>query len=95
MPSETEAELRREINKLLDFFTEPGQGEKYLRDLEDDLLALLRRREVEGKITALSKLLEYNGAYIGISGKRVDNMVHHDVIRQELAALRQELERAA
>lgn len=35
----------------------------------------------------LERLLQYNGAYIGIGGKRVDNMVHHDVIKQELALL--------
>lgn len=28
-------ELRVKVNKLLDFFTEPGTGEKYLKDLEN------------------------------------------------------------
>jgi predicted alpha/beta superfamily hydrolase len=36
-----EAELREQVNKLLDFFTEPGQGEKYLKDLENDLVAII------------------------------------------------------
>ena len=36
-----EAELRTQVNKLLDFFTEPGQGEKYLKDLENDLMSLI------------------------------------------------------
>lgn len=36
-----EAELRERVNKLLDFFTEPGQGEKYLKDLENDLMSLI------------------------------------------------------
>lgn len=36
-----EAELREQVNKLLDFFTEPGQGEKYLKDLENDLVVLI------------------------------------------------------
>ena len=36
-----EAELREQVNKLLDFFTEPGQGEKYLKDLENDLMSLI------------------------------------------------------
>ena len=30
-------DLRPRIDKLLDFFTEPGKGEKYLKDLADDL----------------------------------------------------------
>lgn len=32
---------REQVNKLLDFFTEPNQGEKYLKDLEDDLVTLI------------------------------------------------------
>ena len=32
--------LRERINKSLDFFTEPGEGEKHLKDLEDQLLSL-------------------------------------------------------
>jgi hypothetical protein len=28
----------------------------------------------------LEELKQYNGAYIGIDGRRVENMLHHDVI---------------
>ena len=38
----TNTKLREQVNKALDFFTEPGQGEKYLKDLEDELLTLFR-----------------------------------------------------
>jgi hypothetical protein len=33
-------DLRNKVHKLLDFFTEPG-GERYLKDLENDLMALI------------------------------------------------------
>jgi ribosomal protein L4 len=35
----------------------------------------------------LEKLKQYNGAYIGIDGKRVDNMVHHTVIDEAVKRL--------
>ena len=40
-------DLRNRVNKLLDFFTEPGQGEKYLRDLEDDLVDLMASQQLK------------------------------------------------
>ena len=52
------------------------------------------RTAIQALITAekkkmLNGLLEYNGAYIGMDGKRVDNMVHHIVIEEEIKKLNQ------
>lgn len=44
-------ELREQLNQLLDFFTEPGQGEKYLKDLEDQILELF---DQHSQVTPLS-----------------------------------------
>lgn len=38
-------------------------------------------------VAELEKLKQYNGAYIGIDGKRVDNMVHHSLIDEAIKAL--------
>lgn len=44
-PPPEESTLRETVNKMLDFFTEPGEGEKYLKDLEDDIVQLIHERE--------------------------------------------------
>lgn len=41
-PTEQDKELRENVNKLLDFFTEPDQGVKYLKDLENNLMELIK-----------------------------------------------------
>lgn len=57
----TEQPSRQEVNKLLDFFTEPGKGEVYLKDLEDDLVALITKSETLARIDELGSVqLEYN-----------------------------------
>ena len=53
-----EAELRTQVNKLLDFFTEPGQGEKYLKDLENDLMSLISDHTRKARIDELTIIHE-------------------------------------
>ena len=45
-------------------------------------------RELEGRIDSLEKLLAFNGAYIGLDGRRVENMVHHNTIKDAVSAVR-------
>lgn len=52
-----EAELRERVNKLLDFFTEPGQGEKYLKDLENDLMSLISDHTRKARLNELEACL--------------------------------------
>lgn len=42
---DSEDELRKTISQKVDWFTEPGTGEKYLRDFEEDLVAFITSRE--------------------------------------------------
>lgn len=72
-------ELREKIDKLLDFFTEPNQGEKYLKDLANDLEQLFKQHElsrkqewarenepkieIKAKLEALDKLVLGAGEY--------------------------------
>ncbi len=43
----SDKDLRTNLNKLLDFFTEPGGGEKHLIDLEDDIMQLISERDTK------------------------------------------------
>lgn len=52
-----------------------------------NLRVYAERRATERAIAELVALKQYNGAYIGIGGKRVDHMVHHSVIDGRIAAL--------
>lgn len=52
------------------------------------LKRFVEQREQAARRSELERLLEWNGAYIGIDGKRVDNMVHHRVIEERLEELK-------
>lgn len=54
-------DVRTRVNKLLDFFTEPARGEKYLKDLEDDLVNLIAEREKTARIDELENIDWENG----------------------------------
>ena len=49
--------------------------------------AAMERYALSVAKTELEKLQQYNGAYIGMGGKRVDKMVHHQVIDEVIADL--------
>lgn len=51
-------ELREKIDKLLDFFTEPNQGEKYLKDLANDLEQLFTQHELSRKQEWVESLIK-------------------------------------
>ena len=46
-PLSADPNLRRTVNQMLDFFTEPDEGEKYLKDLEDDIVELVKKHELQ------------------------------------------------
>lgn len=50
--------------------------------------AYIADRETKARIDELERLKQWNGSYIGIGGKRVDNMLHHDVIDNRIKALK-------
>ena len=52
-------ELREKVNKLLDFFTEPGGGEVYLKDLENDLVELIATYRKKWEADARLGMIEY------------------------------------
>lgn len=51
-------------------------------NIPSEFRAWIAERQQAAVQAFANRLLQYNGAYIGIDGKRVDNMVHHDVIKQ-------------
>lgn len=51
-------ELRKTIEQKLDWFTEPGTGEKYLKDLEDDLVAYISSREQVVRFKVVQSLVK-------------------------------------
>lgn len=52
--------LRQQVNKRLDFFTEPGKGKVYLKDLEDELVFLAESHTRAARIDELDKLIDIN-----------------------------------
>ena len=99
-------DLRPRIDKLLDFFTEPGKGEKYLKDLADDLEKLyelychkqvieaLERvdKEVDNTVVVLTKDLP---SLLSLDHDLKIRKAHkdeiHKIIQEELAELRKTL----
>ena len=53
-PLNEDSNLREVVNQMLDFFTEPDTGEKYLKDLEDEIVGLVKKHELQAKIDELS-----------------------------------------
>lgn len=51
----------------------------------DAMLALLQQVSDQRVKAYAADLKQFNGAYIGIGGRRVDKMVHHDIIDRKLA----------
>ena len=100
-PTEQDKELREQVNKLLDFFTEPGTGEKYLKDLENDLVELITlyttNREREARIDEM-KLHRHEWALFGdrppYKGESVSLpilLAYHDDRIAELKAQQEEV----
>lgn len=56
-----DTELETRIENMLDFFTQPG--EKYLKDLQNDLVDLIKRETDKAVETALQRL--YDNAKYG------------------------------
>lgn len=55
-------------------------GERFFEISENELVIFIQAEITKARTELLDELLQFNGAYIGIDGKRVENMVHHDVI---------------
>lgn len=49
-PLNADPNLRRTVNQMLDFFTEPDTGEKYLKDLENEIVELVKKHELQSRI---------------------------------------------
>lgn len=62
--SHSDVEIRERVNKLLDFFTEPSPKEKYLRDLENDLVALIEEQTRLARIDELGMVQTLHGRYL-------------------------------
>jgi hypothetical protein len=78
-----EAELRTQVNKLLDFFTEPGQGEKYLKDLENDLMSLISDHTRKAKEELLEHLMTSNPAYTYEAAKDILIALKQPTVEEE------------
>lgn len=75
--------------KLDEIVLKPAQWQyDYYQKAKAALQTLLAEAERKARIDELRNLIEYNGAYIGMDGKRVDNMVSHIFIRDRIAELK-------
>lgn len=80
MSTKDDTSLREKIHELMQSF---GPNQQVL----DQIMCLIAEEVRGARIAELEGLKQYCGAYIGIGGRRVDNMLHHDVIDARLAEL--------
>ena len=77
-------ELYHDIQQtVLAEYYNPSTGALTLPDFDHDpVIQLIAQHDTELLNEVEEKLLSYRGAYIAAGGKRVDNMVHHSVIKE-------------
>ena len=74
-------ELREKIDKLLDFFTEPNQGEKYLKDLANDLEQLFTQHELSRKQEWVEAQEKYDELIMAVGNKYAGETRHETALR--------------
>ena len=53
----------KELNNILDWFTEPGKGERYLSELQDELQKWCAQKETAARISELTKMYKEWGEH--------------------------------
>lgn len=74
-------------NNILDWDSPRSLFTSDAKRVYDTLIPAIQKLIRKARIEELERLKQYNGAYIAIGGKRVNNMVHHQVIDDRIEQL--------
>lgn len=85
MHNEMTFEQQKEVTTILENYRRnPSNSNKFRFELFAYIDALIQQVSDQRVREFAARLKQYNGAYIGINGRRVGNMVHHTIIDQNL-----------